>query len=56
LNKTPYVILISKGLHTHHPPPPSNVPLNIMKKLKEMLEVESEEFVDITARKLISSM
>jgi predicted metal-dependent hydrolase len=56
LEKTPYVILISKGIHTHHPPPPSNVPLEIMEKLKEMLKVASEELVDITARKLISSM
>jgi hypothetical protein len=56
LEKTPYVILISKGIHTHHPPPPSNVPLEIMEKLKKILEVASEELVDITARKLISSM
>jgi hypothetical protein len=56
LEKTPYVILISKGLHTHHPPPPSNIPLEIMEKLKKMFEVTSEELVDITARKLMSSM
>ena len=56
LEKTPYVILISKGIHTHHPPPPSNIPFNIMEKLKKMLEETSEEFVDITARKLVSSM
>jgi len=56
LEKTPYVILISKGIHTHHPPPPNSVPLEIMKKLKKMLEEASEELVDITARKLISSM
>ncbi|EXX50481.1 hypothetical protein RirG_270430 [Rhizophagus irregularis DAOM 197198w] len=54
LKKTPYVILISKGIHTHHPPPPSNVPSDITEKLKKMIEVESEELVNITARKLIS--
>ena len=56
LKKTPYVILVSKGLHTHHPPPPSNVPTEITEKLKKMLEATNEEIVDITARKLISSM
>ncbi|PKB97857.1 hypothetical protein RhiirA5_404131 [Rhizophagus irregularis] len=55
LKKTPYVILISKGIHTHHPPPPSNVPSDITEKLKKMIEVESEELVNITARKLISA-
>ena len=56
MEKTPYVILISKGIHTHHPPPPSNVPLEIMEKLKKMIEISSEELVNITAQKLISSM
>ena len=56
LKKTPYVILVSKGLHTHHPPPPSNIPTEITEKLKKMLEETNEEIVDITARKLISSM
>lgn len=56
LEKTPYVILISVGLHTHHPPPPSNVPLEVMEKLKKMLETTSEELVNITARRLVSSM
>ncbi|CAB4417119.1 unnamed protein product [Rhizophagus irregularis] len=54
LEKTPYVILISKGIHNHHPPPPSNVPSDITEKLKKMIEMESEELVNITARKLIS--
>ena len=48
------VILISKGVHNHHPPPPSNVPSEITEKLKKMIEVESEELVNITARKLVS--
>ncbi len=52
LKETPYVILVSKGLHIHHPSPPSNIPLEIMEKLKKMLE----ELIDITARKLVSSM
>jgi hypothetical protein len=49
LKKTPYVILISKGIHTHHPPPPNNVPLEIMQKLKKMLEEASEKIIDIIA-------
>jgi len=36
--------------------PPSNIPTEITEKLKKMLEATNEEIVDITARKLISSM
>ena len=54
LKKTPYVILVSKGVHTHHPPSPSNVPSEISEKLKRMIEVESEELVNITAQNLVS--
>ncbi|CAG8846910.1 40137_t:CDS:2, partial [Gigaspora margarita] len=54
LIKTPYIILVCKGIHSHPPPPPQEVPLEIMNKLKTLIESSSEQFVDITARKLIS--
>ena len=33
----------------HYAPPPSNVSSEITEKLKRMIEVESEELVNITA-------
>ena len=51
----PYVILISKGIHKHSPPPPSKVPNEIINKLKTIIEEASEELINITPRKLISS-
>ncbi|CAG8813574.1 11359_t:CDS:2, partial [Gigaspora rosea] len=38
LKKTPYVILVSKGIHKHLLPPPERVPKEIMNKLKTMIE------------------
>ncbi len=55
LEKTPYVILVCKGIHSHPPPLPSQVPLEVMNKLKSLIESTSDQFIDITAKKLISS-
>ena len=55
LEKTPYVILVYKGIHSHLPPLPSQVPLEVMNKLKSLIESTSDQFIDITAKKLISS-
>ncbi|CAG8516839.1 13496_t:CDS:10 [Cetraspora pellucida] len=55
LKKTPYIILVCKGIHSHPPPPPQEVPLDIMNKLKTLIKSSSEQFVDITVRKLISN-
>ena len=55
IKKCPYVILISKGIHKHPPPPPNKVPVEIINKLKVIIKEASEELIDITPRKLVSS-
>lgn len=30
INKTPFVIFLSKGIHTHQPPPPIKTPIEIL--------------------------
>ncbi|CAG8587131.1 20241_t:CDS:2, partial [Gigaspora rosea] len=45
----------TKGIHKHPLPPPSKVPIKIINKLKAIIEETSEELVDITSRKLVSS-
>ena len=54
LEKTPYVILVSKGIHEHPPPPPGRIPQEITYKLKAMIEEAHNDFIDISPRKLIS--
>ncbi|KAF0532601.1 hypothetical protein F8M41_011102 [Gigaspora margarita] len=55
LKATLYIILVCKGVHSHPPPPPQEVLLEILNKLKILIESSTEQFVDITARKLISN-
>ena len=52
---TPYVILVCKGIHSHPPPLPLQVPLEIINKLKSLIKSTSDKFIDIMAKKLISS-
>jgi len=54
LEKTSYVILVSKGIHEHPPPPPGRIPQEITYKLKAMIEEAHNDFIDISPRKLIS--
>ena len=54
LEKTPYVILVSKGIHEHPPPPPGRIPQEITYKLKAMIEEAHNDFINISPRKLIS--
>ena len=55
LETTPYVILVCKGIHSHPLPLPLQVPLEIINKLKSLIESTFDQFIDITAKKLISS-
>ncbi|CAG8579137.1 7905_t:CDS:10, partial [Cetraspora pellucida] len=55
IKECPYVILISKGIHKHSPPPSTKVPNEITNKLKDIIKEASEELVNITPRKLVSS-
>ena len=54
LKNTPYVVLVSKGIHEHPSPPPERIPQEITYKLKAMIEEAHNDFIDISPRKLIS--
>lgn len=54
LQRFPFVILISKGIHTHPPPPPSKTPTCIKSELQKLIENAKDQFIDITAQQLIS--
>ncbi len=54
LQKFPFVILISKGIHTHPPPPLSKTPTCIKSELKKLIENTKDQLIDITAQQLIS--
>jgi len=55
LKNTPYVVLVSKGIHKHPPPPPGRIPQEVTYKLKTMIETAHNDLVNISPRKLISS-
>ena len=38
LEKCPFVILISRGVHSHLPPPPNCVPISIRIHLQELIQ------------------
>ena len=54
LQRFPFVILISKGIHTHPLPPPTKTPTCIKSELKKLIENSKEQLIDITAQQLIS--
>jgi hypothetical protein len=46
----PYIIVVSRGSHTHHPPPPSRLPEEIKEDIIEVLQT-IPNLLDTTARK-----
>jgi hypothetical protein len=54
LEKCPYVILVSKGIHSHPPPPPCRVPTGIRIRLQELIRQASSDASDITPTQIIT--
>jgi hypothetical protein len=48
------VILVSKGIHSHPPPPPSRVPLAIRSRLQELIHQANDNNVDVTPTNIIT--
>jgi hypothetical protein len=48
------VILVSKGIHSHPPPPPSCVPLTIRSRLQELIHQANDNNVDATPTNIIT--
>ena len=53
LEKCPYIVIISKGIHTHPPPPPVKIPINLVEDLQSI--IIGEDLLNLTARKFLIS-
>jgi hypothetical protein len=48
------VILISKGIHTHPPPPPNQVPATIRTRLQELIHQANNDNANTTPTHIIT--
>jgi hypothetical protein len=53
LEKCPYIVIISKGIHIHPPPPPVKIPINLVEDLQSIMN--EEDILNLTARKFLTS-
>ncbi|POG57709.1 hypothetical protein GLOIN_2v1791412 [Rhizophagus irregularis DAOM 181602=DAOM 197198] len=54
IEKCSYIILISKGIHFHLPPPPNRVPVTIQDHLQELIHQANDDTVDVTPTRIIT--
>ncbi|CAB4428210.1 unnamed protein product [Rhizophagus irregularis] len=54
IKSCPFVILISKGIHTHPPPPPNQVPVTIRTRLQELIHQANNDNADVTPTHIIT--
>ncbi|RHZ76174.1 hypothetical protein Glove_202g111 [Diversispora epigaea] len=54
IKKCPYMILVSRGIHSHPPPPPNRVPITICDRLKELIHQANDNTGDVTPIRIIS--
>ncbi|CAG8740913.1 3395_t:CDS:10, partial [Gigaspora margarita] len=47
-----YIVIMSRNIYNHPPPPPSKIPMAIQNDLRDI--IAEEDILDITARKLIT--
>ncbi|RGB34888.1 hypothetical protein C1646_759990 [Rhizophagus diaphanus] len=50
IESCPYIIIVSKGIHTHPPPPPNHVPSAIRSRLQELIYQANTDTMDIAPR------
>lgn len=54
IKSCPFVILTSKGIHTHPPPPPNQVPVTIRTRLQELIHQANNDNTDVTPTHIIT--
>ena len=54
IKSCPFVILISKGIHTHPPPPSNQVPVTIRTRLQELIYQANNDNADVTPTRIIT--
>ena len=52
IKSSPFIAIVSKGVHDHLPPPPVTTPSNVLEQLNEI--IKHDDILDITARKLLT--
>ena len=48
------MILVSKGIHSHLPPPPNHVPITIRSRLQELIYQADVDTMDVTLIRIIT--
>ena len=56
MESCPYIILISKGIHSHPPPPPNHVPVTIHDRLQELICQANDNTIDVTLTSIITGI
>jgi hypothetical protein len=54
IESCPYIILVSKGIHSHPPPPPNHVPITIRSRLQELIHQADTNTTDITPTQIMT--
>ena len=54
IEKCPYVILISKGIHSHSPPPSCHILTNICTRLQELIYQANDNTMDVTPTSIVT--
>ncbi|RHZ81222.1 hypothetical protein Glove_122g77 [Diversispora epigaea] len=54
IKKCPYMILVSRRIHSHPPPPPNRVPITIRDRLQELIHQANNNTGDVTPTRIIS--
>jgi len=52
IKNSPFIAIVSKGIHSHLPPPPVTIPTNVLEQLNEI--IEHEDILNVTTRKLLT--
>ena len=54
MEKCPYVILISRGVHSHPPPPPDRVPITIRSRLQDLIRQANGDTANVTPTQILT--
>jgi len=54
IEQCPYVILISRGVHSHPPPPPNRVPITIRSRLQDLIRQANDDTSDVTPTRIVT--
>jgi hypothetical protein len=56
IEQCPYIILVSKGVYIHPPPPPNRVLITIRARLEELIRQADTNTMDITPTQIMTGI